>query len=69
MFVGRFVARFPLPAQGMSLADRQALQRKQQMKFLKEQGLINKESDLRGGAGGDAQSENSKSSRARVTAL
>jgi hypothetical protein len=47
----------------LSLADRQALQRQQQLKFLKEQGLINKESDVRGGAGGDAQSVTSKSSR------
>lgn len=46
----------------LSLADRQALQRAQQLKFLKEQGLINKESDVRGGAGGDGQSVGSKSS-------
>mmetsp|Transcript_22511 Transcript_22511/g.53132 ORF Transcript_22511/g.53132 Transcript_22511/m.53132 type:complete len:961 (+) Transcript_22511:300-3182(+) len=49
----------------LSLADRQALQRAQQLKFLKEQGLITKESDVRGGAGGDAQSVNSKSSHQR----
>mmetsp|Transcript_7683 Transcript_7683/g.18518 ORF Transcript_7683/g.18518 Transcript_7683/m.18518 type:complete len:930 (+) Transcript_7683:77-2866(+) len=47
----------------LSLADRQALQRAQQLKFLKDQGLINKESDVRGGAGGDAQSVNSRTSR------
>ncbi len=33
--------------QGMSLADRQALQRAQQLKFLKKQGLINHEADVR----------------------
>lgn len=55
----------------LSLADRQALQRAQQLKFLKEQGLIKKESDVLGGAGTDAQSVNSKSSRtaAKVTSL
>jgi hypothetical protein len=35
----------------LSLADRQALQRAQQLKFLKEQGLISEEKDVRGGAG------------------
>eukprot|EP00934_Nitzschia_sp_Nitz4_P008112 Nitzschia sp. Nitz4//scaffold19_size178191//41830//44605//NITZ4_001962-RA/size178191-augustus-gene-0.46-mRNA-1//1//CDS//3329540634//8102//frame0 len=35
----------------LSLAERQALQRAQQLKFLKDQGLINKESDVTGGAG------------------
>jgi hypothetical protein len=37
----------------LSLAQRQALQRAQQMKFLKEQGLINNEKDVKGGAGSD----------------
>ncbi|KAL3938508.1 MAG: hypothetical protein SGARI_001721 [Bacillariaceae sp.] len=40
----------------MSLAQRQALQRAQQVKFLKDQGLINKEEDVRGGAGSDSRS-------------
>mmetsp|Transcript_11428 Transcript_11428/g.27638 ORF Transcript_11428/g.27638 Transcript_11428/m.27638 type:complete len:869 (-) Transcript_11428:44-2650(-) len=35
---------------GLSLAERQALQRQRQMKFLKGQGLINDEKDVRGGA-------------------
>ncbi|KAG7360049.1 PH domain containing protein [Nitzschia inconspicua] len=37
----------------LSLAQRQALQRAQQMKFLKEQGLIRTETELKGGAGSD----------------
>ena len=55
----------------LSLADRQALQRQQQLKFLKSQGLIDKESEVRGGAGGDSGSVASKSSRkgARVSAV
>jgi hypothetical protein len=35
----------------LSLAERQNLQRAQQLKFLKEQGLIADEQDVRGGAG------------------
>ena len=35
----------------MSLAERQQLQRAQQLKFLKDQGLINNENEVRGGAG------------------
>jgi len=35
----------------LSLAERQAIQRQQQLKFLKEQGLINNEKEVRGGAG------------------
>lgn len=55
----------------LSLAKRQAIQRAKQLQFLKEQGLINKESDVRGGAGGEAKSETSTSSRrtARITGL
>ncbi|KAL3909623.1 MAG: hypothetical protein SGILL_008015, partial [Bacillariaceae sp.] len=43
----------------MSLAQRQALQRAQQMKFLKEQGLINKDEDVKAGAGSDSKSVSS----------
>ena len=50
---------FPF-SQSLSLAERQALQRQKQLDFLKKQGLINKESEVRGGAGGDSQSVNSK---------
>jgi hypothetical protein len=35
----------------LSLADRQQFQRSQQLKFLKDQGLIKNEQDVRGGAG------------------
>lgn len=35
----------------LSLAERQALQRAQQLKFLKDQGLINNAEQVRGGAG------------------
>lgn len=40
----------------LSLAQRQALQRAQQMRFLKEQGLIRNENDVTAGAGSDAKS-------------
>jgi len=49
----------------LSLAERQALQRARQLNFLKEQGLINKESDVKGGAGGDTNSVCSRSSHQR----
>lgn len=35
----------------MSLAERQAFQRQQQLKFLKAQGLINNDKEVPGGAG------------------
>jgi hypothetical protein len=35
----------------LSLAERQLFQRAQQLKFLKDQGLIKNEQDVRGGAG------------------
>lgn len=35
----------------MSLAERQAYQRQKQLQFLKDQGLIKDETDVRGGAG------------------
>lgn len=41
----------PLQNASLSLAERQALQRAQQLKFLKAQGLINNEKQVRGGAG------------------
>ena len=40
-----------LQSPSLSLAERQALQRAQQLKFLKEQGLINHEKQVKGGAG------------------
>lgn len=43
----------------ISLAERQKLQRSQQLKFLKEQGLIKNEKDVTGGAGSDARSVSS----------
>ncbi|OEU18933.1 hypothetical protein FRACYDRAFT_260614 [Fragilariopsis cylindrus CCMP1102] len=49
----------------LSLVERRALQRAQQVKFLKKQGLINKESDVKGGAGGDTNSVCSRSSHQR----
>lgn len=44
------VATAVKPTKGLTLAERQALQRQRQMKFLKGQGLINDESEVRGGA-------------------
>lgn len=52
----------------LSLVERQALQRAHQLQFLKEQGLINKESEVKGGAGGDTNSVCSRSSRRRQSA-
>jgi len=49
----------------LSLVERQALQRARQLNFLKEQGLINKESDVKGGAGSDTNSVCSRSSHQR----
>jgi hypothetical protein len=43
----------------LTLSQRQALQRAQQMKFLKEQGLIRDENDVKGGAGSDSRSVSS----------
>jgi hypothetical protein len=43
----------------LTLSQRQALQRAQQMRFLKEQGLIRDENDVKGGAGSDSRSVSS----------
>lgn len=47
----------------LSLAERQKIQREQQLRFLKEQGLIKNENDVRGGAGSDASVTGSVSSK------
>ena len=56
---------YPSQNVSLSLVERRALQRAQQVKFLKKQGLINKESDVKGGAGGDTNSVCSRSSHQR----
>jgi hypothetical protein len=50
----------------LSLAERKKLQRAQQLRFLKEQGLIKNEQDVKGGAGSDAGSVSSKRRKPRV---
>lgn len=41
----------------MTLAERQAYQRQKQLQFLKDQGLIKDDNDVRGGAGAASPSE------------
>ena len=47
----------------LSLAERQKIQREQQLKFLKDQGLIRNEKDVKAGAGSDASVSGSVTSR------
>jgi hypothetical protein len=42
---------FQIVSSTVSLAERQQFQRAQQLRFLKDQGLIKNEQDVRGGAG------------------
>lgn len=53
----------------MSLAERQQLQRAQQLKFLKDQGLIRDENEVRGGAGASPKTPAGADSNSSVTSM
>ena len=55
--------------QNLSLAERQQLQRAQQLKFLKDQGLIRDENEVRGGAGASPKNPAGGDCNSSVTSI